>query len=131
MKIDIHYGKDLMSLQIPEANVGQIIRPWQEEQKADNNTLLRQAMEDGQAGNFQDEVAGKRLCVLVDDGTRDCPFADIFDQLFGVLRASSFVRFLICTGTHNPDTPENTIITEQIKKAAKEAGIANGEWRNG
>jgi len=123
MKVDIHYGKDLMSLQIPEANVGQIIRPWQEEEKADNRMLLRQAMEDAEAGNFQDEVAGKRLCVLTEDGTRDGPFADIFDQLFGALRARSFVRFLICTGTHNPDTPENAGITEQIKKAAAEAVI--------
>lgn len=123
MKVDLHYGKGLMSLQIPEANLAQIIRPWQEEQNGDNKTLLRRAMEDAEAANFQDEVAGKRLCVLVDDGTRDGPFADIFGQLFGALRTSSFVRFLICTGTHDPDTPENAGITEQIKKTAAEAAV--------
>lgn len=125
MKVDLHYGKGVTSLQIPEANVGQIIRPWQNEGKADNITLLRQAMADKEVDNFRDEIAGKRLCVLIDDGTRDEPFDDIFGQLFRVLRRSLLVRFLICTGTHNPETPENSRIREQIEKAAKNAGIGD------
>ena len=125
MKVDLHYGKGITSLQIPEANLGQIIRPWQDEGKANNLALLRQVMENKEVENFQDEIAGKRLCIMVDDGTRDEPFDDIFEQLFGLLQSSSLVRFLICTGTHNPETQQNNRIRKQIEKTAKKAGINN------
>jgi len=127
MKVDLHYGKSLLSLQIPEANVDEIIQPCQDQGKADNITLLRETMAVNEADNFQDRIAGMSLCVLVDDGTRDEPFDDIFGEVFGIFRKSSHVRFLICTGTHNPETPENDRIREQIAKAAKQAGIRHFE----
>ena len=127
MKVDIHYGKGLVSLQISETNVEEIIRPWRDEEKADNATVLRQAITGGEADNFQNKVAGKRLCVLIDDGTRDEPFGDIFGQLFCVLQKTSLVRFLICTGTHDAETKENNTIKGQIEEAAKEARIKNFE----
>jgi nickel-dependent lactate racemase len=125
MKIRLHYGKGVVSLQIPEANVEEIIRPWQKKEKADNKTILREAVTDKETESFRNEIAGKRLCVLVDDGTRDEPFGDIFAEFFGVLRNSSQVRFLLCTGTHDADTPENNKIREQIEKAARKARIGN------
>jgi len=125
MKVELHYGKDLISLQIPQANIEQIIRPWQQETKTDNVSILRQALTGKELDNFQGKVAGKRLCVLVDDGTRDEPFDDIFGQLFGVFQKSSLVRFLICTGTHDPGTAENKRIAEQIEEAVRKTGIEN------
>jgi len=127
MKIDIHYGDSIVSLQIPEANVAHIIRPWQDEEQADNRAILQQAMAGNQVDEFREAIAGRRLCVLLDDGTRDVPFGDIFEQLFAALRTSLFVRFLICTGTHEPKTRQNDGITAQIEKAAAEAGIGNFE----
>lgn len=127
MKVDIHYGDGIVSLQIPEANVAHIIRPWQDEEEADNRAILRQAMAGSQVEDFRETIAGRHLCVLLDDGTRDEPFGDILEQLFPELLTSSFVRFLICTGTHEPATPQNGKITAQIEKAAAKAGIGNFE----
>jgi nickel-dependent lactate racemase len=127
MKVDIHYSDSIVSLQIPEASVEHIIRPWHDEEEADNRAILRQAIAGPEVEDFQDAIAGRRLCVLLDDGTRDVPLDDIFEQLFAALRTSSFVRFLICTGTHEPATPQNGKITAQIKIAAAKAGIGNYE----
>jgi len=127
MKVDIHYSDSIVSLQIPEANVEHIIRPWHDEDEADNRAILRQAMAGPEVEEFQDAIAGRRLCVLLDDGTRDVPFEDISEQLFAALQTGSFVRFLICTGTHEPATPQNGKITAQIKIAAAKAGIGNFE----
>ncbi|HCO93952.1 MAG TPA: hypothetical protein DIU00_08385 [Phycisphaerales bacterium] len=127
MKVDIHYGDGIVSLQIPETNVTHIIRPWQDEGQADNQAILQQAVTGSDIEDFRKVIAGRRLCVLLDDGTRDVPFGDIFEQLFAALRTSSFVRFLICTGTHEPATPQNGRITEQIEKAAAKAQINNFE----
>jgi len=128
MKMDIHYGKGLVSLQVPEASVEEIIRPWQDEAKADNATVVRQAMASREADSFQDEVIGKRVCVLIDDGTRDEPFGDMFGQVFGVLQKSSLVRFLICTGTHDAETADNNRIARQIEEAARKTGIKDFEF---
>jgi len=125
MKVDLHYGKGITSLEMPEANLGQIIRPWQDEGNTDNVTLMRKAVTGDNVEHFQNEIAGRRLCILLDDGTRDNPFEDIFGPLFGALQGSSFVQFLICTGTHDPDTPENQKITERIEETAEKAGITD------
>jgi len=130
MKVELHYGKGLLSLQIPEDNVEQIIQPWQEPQdegKTDNSAILRSAIDaaGAEADNFQREITGKRLCVLTEDGTRDVPFFDTFGHLFALLQNSSQVRFIICTGTHDADTAENNRISEQIEEAARKAGLAD------
>jgi nickel-dependent lactate racemase len=127
MKVDVHYGNSNVSLEIPEANVTHIIRPWQDEGQADNREILQKALNGPQAGDFREAIADRRLCVLLDDGTRGEPLEDIFEQLFNVLQASSFIRFIICTGTHEPATPQNTRITTQIEKAAFKAGIEKFE----
>jgi nickel-dependent lactate racemase len=123
MKVDLHYDRGLVSLQIPAANVRELIRPWQDDERPDNTTVLRQAMAGDEADSFQDEAAGKRVCVLIEDGTRDVPFEDTLGQLSRVLQGSSCVKVLICTGTHDSKTAENHKITEQVEKAAKAAGI--------
>ncbi len=127
MKIDLHYGNGTVSLEVPEANVAHIIRPWQDDKETDNRVILRRAMAASVVEDFQKAITGRCLCVLLDDGTRDEPFEDIFEQLFTALRTCSFVRFLICTGTHEPETPQNNRITAQIEKAATKAGIGNYE----
>jgi len=127
MKVDIHYGDNTVSLQIPEASIAHIIRPWQDEREADNRAILQQVMSGPEVENFRQIIAGRRLCLLLDDGTRDEPFEDIFEQLFAVLRTCSFVRFVLCTGTHEPATPQNSKITTQIQKAAVKAQIGNYE----
>jgi len=124
MKIDLHYGKDLLSLQVPENNIEQVIRPWSQEQAADN-ALITDTLQCPEAEQFQRQIAGKRLCVLTEDGTRDGPFELLFEQFFGLVKPSSHVLFVICTGTHDAETPENNLIKACIKKAAEKAGVRN------
>ncbi len=127
MKVGLHYGKTVVELQIPPENVGAIIRPWQDKKKADNETVLSQALAGPRKEDFQKELTGRCLCVLLSDGTRDMPLKDIFEQLFPALRNSSLVRFLLCTGTHNADTAANSTIKKQIEQAAVKAGICRFE----
>jgi len=130
MKVELHYGRGLLSLQIPEDNIEEIIRPWSaigEVGKADNSAILWSAIDaaGAEADNFQREISGKCLCVLTEDGTRDVPFFDTFGHLFALLQNSSLVRFIICTGTHDADTAENNRIKGQIEEAGKKAGLAD------
>ena len=61
MKVDLHYGKDFLSLQIPEANVNKIIQPCRDQGKANNITLLSEALGVKEADEFQDRITGMRL----------------------------------------------------------------------
>ena len=70
MKVDLPCSRGAISLRVPDRNVQKILRPRQGEQTQDAAASLRETM-GTQAGAFQDEVAGKRACVLLDDGTRE------------------------------------------------------------
>jgi nickel-dependent lactate racemase len=123
VKVDLHYGTGIVTLRVPDGNVQEIIRPWQGEQTEDASAGLRDIV-NGRAGAFQDEVAGKRVCLLLDDGTRDEPLADVLPHLCGVLRGTASVQFLICTGTHTADTPKNRQIRREIEKASRDARLS-------
>ena len=127
MKFELHYGKGKLSLQIPEKNIAQIVRPWQKAPvgRRTDETWVSKALQCDEARRFEHIIAGKRLCVLTEDGTRDGPFAEVFKQLFGLLRPSSQVLFIISTGTHDADTGENNAIREEIEKAANAANLHN------
>jgi nickel-dependent lactate racemase len=122
MNVDLRYGTGVVTFRLPDRNVQEIIRPWQGPQGGDAAAGLRDIM-DGQAGAFRDEVAGKRVCVLVDDGTRDEPLAEVLPHVCDALRRAASVQFLICTGTHTADTPKNRQIGHEIEKARRNAGL--------
>jgi nickel-dependent lactate racemase len=125
MKIDLHYGKGFVSLQIPEDNVEQILQPWHNRAEADNAAMLEQVFADDQTAEFRAAIAGRRLCILTEDGTRDVPFEDIFGKLAALCKECSGVQFVICTGTHGADTAENSRIIEHAQKTAAGTGLGN------
>lgn len=127
MQVELHYGKGVITLQIPQENVSDIIRPWRDERDTDSVTLVSQALACRQKDDFVKEAAGKCLCVLLTDGTRDMPFNDIFGQLFPALGSGSMVQFLICTGTHDAESAENNKIKKQIETAAAKARLRDFE----
>jgi lactate racemase len=125
MHISISYHTVHRSLEVPEINVEQIIRPWKQEQQTENRTILRESLTSSEAEDFVRVATRKKVCVLLDDGTRDEPYKDIFTEVFPLLLAASAVQFVICTGTHNPDTPDNQKIRDLIEQVARNVGIEN------
>lgn len=125
MRIELRYAKGSVTLQIPEQNIAKIIRPWGYQAKEDNHTVIQRAL--SSAGDYiktlQERIAGKCLCVLLPDGTRDMSLQDILSELCPLLTSGSFVRFLICTGTHNTDTPENHRIIDLTTKFANQSNF--------
>ena len=122
MNVDLHYGTGVVSLRVPDANVQEIIRPWHGGQTQNAAGQLRETLA-RQAGTFSEEVAGKRVCVLIDDGSRDEPRADVLPPICGLLRPAASVQFIICTGTHIADTPKNVEIRREVEKVSLDAGL--------
>jgi len=125
MNIDLHYGDGFLTVQVPDENISDIIWPWQEENNINNEEIVGNALSCQQKEGFLKVSDGKKVCVLLTDGTRDIQFEPVFRHLFPLFRKVSFIEFLICTGTHNSNTAGNEIIKQQIKQAAKGCGINN------
>ncbi len=123
MDIKLHYGEGFLNICIPDANVASVIRPWTQQAGRGNAEIAAEAITCRRAQDFARIVAGKTLAVLVGDGSRDMPLADVFEPLFPRLQGCREVLFLMCTGTHDADTPENRKICRQIENSARKAGL--------
>ena len=72
MSVTLHYGEGTLELEIPERNIARIIRPHKERSGPGNAEVVREAFSPS-----KDKVtalaAGKNVCILVGDGSRDMP----------------------------------------------------------
>jgi len=59
MNVDLHYGKGFVTLQIPDENIGEIIRQLQNKGKADSEAVLSHALACQEREDFQKKLAGK------------------------------------------------------------------------
>jgi len=125
MKVKIHYGQGSIFLRVPEKNIVQTIEPWHDAPDIGNYGLIQQAISSKEADDFRSRISNRRLCILTEDGTRDAPLGDILGPLTDVLRYACEIKFIICTGTHDGETPENQLIKVEIQKALKPEGIEN------
>ena len=122
MNVDLHYGTGVVSVRVADRNVQEIIRPWDGQQSQDAVGDLRDTIA-SEGGAFPDAAAGKRVCVLLDDGSRDEPLAFVLPPVCRLLRRAAAVQFVICTGTHKAQTPKNEQIHCDVEKASRDAGL--------
>jgi nickel-dependent lactate racemase len=123
MKIEISYSNKKIDFDIPEKNIAGIIRPAKE-QPALTAKQIDDAINAGQScRRFIETVQGKRLCVLVPDGTRDLPINTVLQAAGKILKEPAFLKFLICTGTHNAKTERNESLKSEIESLMQKFGI--------
>ena len=122
MKVELRYGTGVVSLGVADRNVQEVIRPWQGHETDDALANLAETLAK-QAGTFREEVVGKRVCVLVDDGSRVEPLADVLPHVCDLLQPAASVQFVICTGTHQAQTAKNERIRRDIEKACQNARL--------
>lgn len=127
MKIELHYGNGVIGLEIPRGNIANIIGPGGGEVKNGDGSVVKPALRNDVGEEFSALAEGKRVCVLVADGTRDTPMAEILPGLLKLFTKAMSVQFLICTGTHDAAAPENGSVVEEIKEAGISAGLGEFE----
>ncbi len=123
--IQLHYGDMSIELAIPDANIARVIRPFDAPQGPDNRTQIRRAMTGEIVESFRTFVRGKHILILTADATRDMPLADILPILLAATNGCRSARFLMCTGTHSPDAPQNIRLAQHIRQLAIAAGLPN------
>ncbi len=86
-----------------------------------NATNLRTARDELRASGFAAAVAGRCLGLLVADGTRSWDLNAFFDAFESELGTAGELHTFVCTGTHDPGTPENERLAVELR--ARLAGI--------
>ena len=106
MKIDVKYGKDTQSIEIPDKNfIGafypkdvECAPPGEVINASIENPLGSESMQDFLKG-------GKDIVFILNDGTRPTPTAKVLDALSEKIDLRE-ARYMIATGTHRAPTEE-------------------------
>ncbi len=120
MVYNVHYGHDVISLNIPQRNIETVLSPWKQAGARDLKQIWQETEHQPAVAQFRRVIKGKRLCVLVPDGTREWLFEDCLAGLFHICEQCRHIRVLICTGTHSPFTEGNQRLQDMISALAVE-----------
>jgi nickel-dependent lactate racemase len=110
MRVSFQYGKDVLSLSIPEDCI-----IYQSKYKNNSKTasdLLRKSLASPIGGNKLGELLLKRkagkVVIVVSDITRPIPYSKFLPELIGSMEASGVkkeeITILVATGMHRPST---------------------------
>jgi nickel-dependent lactate racemase len=121
----VTYGDGTLKLSIPEENLAGVIEPKQAKATADVQRGIESVLDNPHGPHLSDISKSKSVCVLVEDHTRDAPHWAMISAVVPRLRDASNVQFIITTGSHEVEHPENLEIVDMIKRAADDGKLTN------
>lgn len=125
MKVTMAYGDGNVEIDIPEGNLAGVIVPKQAEVKSHIESELSRVLDNPHGPDLKNLVRSRSVCVLVEDHTRDAPHHEMVSAVIPHLGDANRVQFIITTGSHEVDHPENLEIVNMIRGAARNGGLRN------
>ncbi len=123
MEISVSYGDGKIAFDIPERNLAGKIVPNQPDLIADVEGELQRVLNNPHGPSLADLSKSKSVCVLVEDHTRDEPHWELLNAVAPFLKNANLVQFIITTGSHEVEHPENLKIVNMISKVAETDGL--------
>lgn len=106
MKIEIEYGKEIFSIDIPDNNVAGIVYPNDVTVGSETATLTYAVENPINSVSLDQFLADARdVLFIVNDGTRPTPTARVLETIYEKLKDRN-IRFIIATGMHREPTGE-------------------------
>ena len=117
--IELSYGKGKKTLHIPESNLSGFLKPISTDERLSSEQAFASALDHpiGGAG-LEDLVAGKKVCVTIEDYSRWEPHREIVSALSTRLGKARMVQYIVATGTHSPTDDRNLKIKSMIGDVA-------------
>ena len=123
-KVNLSYGKGKKTLYIPEANLAGFLTPTLPAERFKPAEALEVALNNPLEGaRLEDLVAGKKVCVTIEDYSRSEPHKEVVAALSARLPNAGMVQFIVATGTHNPLDDRNLEIKSMIENVAGTHGL--------
>jgi nickel-dependent lactate racemase len=112
IRVEMPYGKEMVSFSVPETNLKGIYTPHQISPVADTAAEIRRALSNPVAATTLTELArgAKRIVIVADDITRPTPTDIILPEILNAISAAGVpddaVQLLIALGTHRNMTAQ-------------------------
>ena len=119
------YGDGKLRLEIPDKNLAGVIEPKPAKTTADVLTGIEQVLDNPHGPSLSDMSKSKSVCVLVEDHTRDAPHWAMVSAVVPRLRDANNVQFIVTTGSHEVNHPDNLEIVDMIKRVADDYKLPN------
>ena len=106
MRIEVQYGDGREAVELPDANVGEVVHP-KDLPPLDEGETLTNAFKSPLGPQTLEEFVrrAKNVLVVVNDGTRPTPTGRVLEQMMPVLEGKD-VSYIIATGMHRAPTEE-------------------------
>jgi nickel-dependent lactate racemase len=125
LEIPVSYGDKKIHLNIPDGNLADHIVPKTPNLITDVESELERVMSNPHGPQLEKLVQSNSVCVLVADHTRDEPHWELLNAVVPSLRDADYVQFIITTGSHEVEHPENLKIADLIKKSADSVKLSD------
>jgi nickel-dependent lactate racemase len=112
MRLELHYGRGLLPLEIPEANILAYRQPSSGPAvpNTGNQKILLDAINEFGILRLSPIFAGRQVGVIIEDATR----AELLAVMLPFLRGARFVQFLIANGSDAPNIAGNQSLANAI-----------------
>ncbi len=125
MDVHVTYGEGKVKLEIPDKNLAGIIEPRPAKTTTDVLAEIEQVLDKPHGPPLSEISKSKSVCVMVEDHTRDAPHHAMVSAVVPHLTDAARVQFIITTGSHEVQHPENLEIVDMIKSIADDANLTN------
>jgi nickel-dependent lactate racemase len=106
MNVDIPYGKETITIELPEKNLAEIVHPNKVEVQPERETLLNALKNPLNSKTFEDFISdAKDVLFIVNDGTRPTPTAKVIEIIYDTIKDID-IKFIIATGVHRAPTED-------------------------
>lgn len=116
MRLELHYGRGLLPLKIPEENILTYRQPNLGPKISDdgNHKILLEAINEFGILRLSPIFAGRQVGVIIANATRAMPYTELLAVMLPFLRGARFVQFLIANGCDDADTAGNQSLANAI-----------------
>ncbi len=125
MKLEVTYGDSKIPIEIPDENFAGRVVPKPIKTISDIRKELDRVLDNPHGPSLEELSKSKSVCVLVEDHTRDEPHWDLLSTVIPRLQDANKVTFMITTGSHEVEHPENLKIADMIKRISADVGLRN------
>jgi nickel-dependent lactate racemase len=124
LEVHVTYGDGKVKLEIPDKNLAGVIKPKPAKTTSDVQGGIEEVLANPHGPLLEDISKNKSVCVLIEDHTRDVPHWEMISAVVPHLKDANMVQFIITTGSHEVNHPENIAIVDMIRRAADDEKIA-------
>lgn len=116
MHLELHYGRELLPLEIPEANILAYRQPslGRAVPNAGNQKILLEAINEFGILRLSPIFAGRQVGVIIAAAACAMPHTELLAVMLPFLRGARFVQFLIASGCDDADTADNQRLANAI-----------------